>query len=449
MFEEIEAAGGEAHASVSACVVDASAVASWTSTLAEADFDLDDAGRVDLLRALEELKCAAEGAQAHVTADFDVSQRTRAAERGVPAERQGRGIAEQVALARRESPHRGRGHLRLARLLRRELTCLGAALRAGRITEFTASLVATETGCLGSEDRMIVDATLAGGPARIEAMGVREAAGAARKLVAELDAEAVHERRRRAEADRGVSMRPSPDTMARLSALLPVKDGVSVWAALKAAADHATAAGDPRTRGQVMADTLVERVTGRSSAADGARVDLNLVMTDRALLSGHDEPAHLDGYWPVPADLARELVAQALGAADRVWLRRLYTHPATGELTRTDSRQRLFRANLARLIRLRDQTCRTPWCDAPIRQSDHARGHDDAGPTDQRNGQGLCQACNLAKEAPGWRASPVTGELGHQVETTTPTGHRYRSRAPALVRPLYRESRPGVWSRVA
>src|SRR4249919_3436774 len=85
-------------------------VGSWTRRLAGGARGLDDAERIDLIRALEELKCAAEAAQAEVTAAFDRSQRAAAAGRGVPKERQGRGIPEQVALARRESPHRGKRH---------------------------------------------------------------------------------------------------------------------------------------------------------------------------------------------------------------------------------------------------------------------------------------------------------------------------------------------------
>ena len=63
-----------------------------------------------------------------------------------------------------------------------------------------------------------------------------------------------------------MSLRPAPDTMSQLSALLPVAQGVAVYAALTRSADTARAGGDARSRGQIMADTLVERVTGQSSA---------------------------------------------------------------------------------------------------------------------------------------------------------------------------------------
>jgi hypothetical protein len=70
------------------------------------------------------------------------------------------------------------------------------------------------------------------------------------------------------------------------------------------------------------------------------------------------------------------------------------------------------------------------------------------------NGQGMCEACNHAKQAPGWRQSTVD-DLRHSVETV-PSGHRYRSTAPPPVG--WREPRwvrddifgePGVYTLVA
>lgn len=189
---------------------------------------LDDAARIDLIRALEELKCAAEGAQAVVMADFDASQRAVAEAAGVPAERRGRGIALQIAFARRESHNRGRRHVGLARVLRGEMPHTGAALRAGKITEWTATLLARETACLALEQRRQIDRQLAGDPRRLEAMGEREVVDAARALACSLDPASVAERRRRAEGDRHTSLRPAPDTMAWFGALLSVKNGVAV-----------------------------------------------------------------------------------------------------------------------------------------------------------------------------------------------------------------------------
>jgi len=222
--------------------------------------------------------------------------------------------------------------------------------------------------------------------------------------------------------------------MTWLTALLPVTAGVAAYAALTRAADSARASGDQRSKGQVMADALVARAVGETGDQPGApTVTLGLVMTDHDLFGGADEPAHLEGFGPIPAELAREVLVGALTGREQVWVRRLYCHPRTGELVTADTRSRLFRGSMARFIRLRDRSCRTPWCDAPIRHGDHPVARAAEGVTSLLNGQGLCEACNYAKQAPGWHARPSPDALGHEVETTLPTGHRYRSRPPRLV----------------
>ncbi len=86
----------------------------------------------------------------------------------------------------------------------------------------------------------------------------------------ELDPESVVRRNRKAESERTVTIRPAPDTMSYVTALVPVVQGVAMYAALKREADSARASGDPRASGQVMADTMVQRVTGQAAAEDGA-----------------------------------------------------------------------------------------------------------------------------------------------------------------------------------
>jgi hypothetical protein len=197
-----------------------------------------------------------------------------------------------------------------------------------------------------------------------------------------------------------------------------------------------------------MADTLVGRTTGTATTRPVQPVAVHVVMSSDALLAGRHDSAHLSGAGPIPAGLARELVADAIDSGAATTLRRLYAAPETGALVAMDSRARPFPQGLARLLRLRDRTCRTPWCDAPIRHSDHVEAAAAGGPTSGVNGQGLCVACNLAKEAVGWTSRPRPGPH-HVVETTTPTGHTYRSTAPPLVQPHFVEVAPGRWSRVA
>lgn len=204
-----------------------------------------------------------------------------------------------------------------------------------------------------------------------------------------------------------------------------------MYAALVQDADTLRATGDDRSRGQLMADTLVERVTGHSSAAQ-LPVEVQLVMSDRTLLAGDQTPARLHGYGPVPAPFARAIVA-AITEQTSAWVRRLYTDPTSGQLTAMESTRRLIPTGLRRFIEIRDETCRTPWCGAPIRHGDHVVPVRAGGQTCEANTQGLCEACNLAKEAPGWHSLPdPDGGAGSSVQVTTPTGHTYPSRPPPL-----------------
>src|SRR3984885_8352512 len=98
-----------------------------------------------------------------------------------------------------------------------------------------------------------------------------------------------------------------------------------------------------------------------------------------------------------------------------------------------ESRARLFPKGLAAFIDLRDDTCRTPYCDAPIRHHDHAQPKHRGGPTTAINGLGDCEGCNYTKEAPGWNVTTAVDDHGtHTAEFTTPTGAQHRSNAPPL-----------------
>jgi hypothetical protein len=433
----------------------------WVDALAGLERELPDAERVDVIRALEELKGAAAAAQARTITDFDASQCQAQRDAGEPERRVGRGIGAQVALARRDSPFRGDQCLGFAKALVGEMPHTLALLTRGVLSEWRATLLVRETAYLTREHRAVIDAELAGPDAKepLEEMSDRALLAEAKRIAYRLDPHAVVDRARRAEKQRSVTLRPAPDTMSYLTGLLPVAQGVACYAVLTRAADTARAAGDPRTRGQVMADTLVsalgagpasagpDSADGAVSAADPAgpagpsvvpkvpdpagparSVSVQLVMTDRTLLA-YDEPAYLVGYGVVPAGWARDLLRDT--AAD-VFLRRLYTAPSTGQLLAADARARLVTGALRQVLIARDQRCRTPWCGAPIRHVEHATTWDDGGATSDENCCGGCEACNHTKQAPGWSArasSPPGGR--HTMHIRTPTGHVYRSRAPA------------------
>ena len=167
-------------------------------------------------------------------------------------------------------------------------------------------------------------------------------------------------------------------------------------------------------------------------------VTVNLVLSDETLLTRGEAPAHLEGYGPLPAAVARDLVLAA-AADDKAGavLRRLYAQPGTNKLVAMESTARAFPKALATFIGLRDQICRTPFCNARIRHIDHVRPHAHHGPTSAHNGDGLCEHCNYVKEEPGWQAAASCDRYGrHTVELTTPTGAVYTSTAPPTPTPV-------------
>ena len=189
-----------------------------------------------------------------------------------------------------------------------------------------------------------------------------------------------------------------------------------------------------------MADTLVERITGRPSGTrhpdrgqPGAH-RRNTVRRPRR--PGAESPATARSPRRWPAASSRTAVADPASAAT---LRRLYRHPASGALVAMQSRARLFPPGLARFIATRDDILPHPLlrCPHPAHRPRHPARHRRphlARPT----ANGCCQACNHAKQAPGWNVTGHTGETGtHTLVFLTPTGQRHRSIAPRL---------PGTWT---
>ncbi len=82
-----------------------------------------------------------------------------------------------------------------------------------------------------------------------------------------------------------------------------------------------------------------------------------------------------------------------------------------------DSKARLFPTRLRRFIETRDDTCRMPYCDAPIRHIDHVLPWRSGGKTHLANGAGLCEACNHTKENPGWASKTVHADVHGGVYT--------------------------------
>ncbi|MGO3153618.1 MAG: HNH endonuclease [Galactobacter sp.] len=370
------------------------------------------------------------------------------------AEQARRVTGQDLSSAWHLTPNASRKRVGLARMAANTLPECVDQVRKGEASEAHLTAVLHEAVVLEPEDQARIDHDLA---QHLPGLTVGAAKAAAFKRAAELDAATMVERAERAARHAHVSVRPAPDCMTRLSALLPLKDGVAVEVALTRHAQKLKAHGDTRSLGQIKAGLLaawvrdgaaradqndtrwnsgparpaqdsgnatgtgagtstgggagVEQSDGDASAPGtkssetvggatcqhGPSVEVLVTITDLGLLGFSGTPAHVDGYGAVPAGLARQIIREA-AAQDRATLRRLWSNPKDGTLTRMESRSRFFPKGLARFIRARDQVCRTPYCGAPIRQIDHIKPHSAGGATTATNGQGLCTACNQVKE---------------------------------------------------
>ena len=241
--------------------------------------------------------------------------------------------------------------------------------------------------------------------------------------------------------------------MSVLSGFLPVEQGVACWAALRAHTDTVKNTGDTRSRDQIMADTLVERLTGQARAGD-VHAEIAIVLPVDALT---DPTSHRTASAPARAPARTPVGRRSPAAGPRRWPRCSATarshpdrpadphrlpgsalvaaavHRPHGGIVGGDPTRRCFDGTLATLIGYRDGgRCREPFCDAPARHTDHIVPHRAGGPTTFTNGRATCVRSNQAREMPGWQvrlAHDGHGDHPHTVITVTPTGHTYTSRA--------------------
>jgi hypothetical protein len=401
---------------------------------------------IAVLAALERLKATAAGVQAAAIGHLEAAILEAETDRGVPEPLRGRGLVRQVGLATGQSPAQAQKHVRASRIWTRQAPFLYHLLCSGVVNEFRAMVAVNELAKLPAHVRRQADRLLfaPSSPYSSSWGSTKKLSVATRAVVAELDpanAFERHERERRATS--GVSVSLGYDGMATLNAVMPSWQAASIASVI----DQATSQVPYGSRGVAQVNELYARVTGCAAMnGDTADVTINLVISDATLLgAGHQGAAVLDsrgrGYGTIPAQVARNLIANGLTTTGEnttsVWLRRIYANPA-GDLVAASSKQRFFADGLAAMLSIRDQgLCRTPGCDAVIRDLDHVVPHAEAGATDLMNGTGLCRRCNQSKETLGWTAAtdldPTTGR--HRLTIVDPTGTRYQSTAPPLPAP--------------
>jgi hypothetical protein len=126
----------------------------------------------------------------------------------VAAAKRGRGLAAEVALARRDSANNGDRHLGFAKALANEMPYTLAALQAGVLSEWRATIIVAESACLDLEDRRRLDQRMCADPTSLEGMGNKEIRAKAKSIAYEYDPHAVVDKVAKAPAQSGC--RPGP-----------------------------------------------------------------------------------------------------------------------------------------------------------------------------------------------------------------------------------------------
>lgn len=283
-------------------------IAAMRAVLPGAGLDgLLDEDRLAALHELELLTRSVAALGAHLQVAFHAHQVASQIQDGVAPSRAGRGVGDDLALARMTSPYWGSRDLTCAKALVTQMPHTLQALADGVISGLQARVLTEATTCLEPADRAEVDRRLS---PQLAGASTREIGALARGLVYEVDPAGFVARARKAAAERGVSCRPCPDVMGLVSARLPAAQAIACYQALRRSAEAMKSSGDPRTLQQLMADEFYARITGRV-VVDGIDVEVGLVITDTALFQGTSDPATLIGYGPVPAQTARDLLNPA------------------------------------------------------------------------------------------------------------------------------------------
>lgn len=325
------------------------------------------------------------------------------------------------------------------------LTATGAAMRAGTLMADKAWVIVDALGDQTPNVAWAVEAlVLPTAPQRTTTELRRDIA----RALIEIDPDDADERHRTARDRRHVTRpQPLPNSMARISVVLPADQAVTVDAALNEIALAAHSAGDPRSLCHLRVDALADWAT--TVTRDGwdlttltgspertARTQVQVTVPLELLAAtlpgwtpppsvaeilnreihgpdgepqgdspagGHrSEAAWLEGYGPVAPVIALLL------AAGGTW-RRLVTDPLSGAPLNIGRARYAPPANIATAVRFRDHVCSRPGCSAPASRCelDHVHTWACGGDTSVFNLTCLCCRCHRIKTLGGGGPGPL------------------------------------------
>jgi len=278
--------------------------------------------------------------------------------------------------------------------------------------------------------------------------------------------ESIEKRHAKGAADRRMEYTPDRDGMAWVSLYLPGDTACAIWNRTTAIARGLQGPNEPRTITQLRPDIAAARLlsagntptgTGNTTTAaaepvgnnEGTgntngtgntttstavthiskvptpRADVLVMVPVLSLLGATDEPAVLDGLGPIPASMARKLVADGAGSFYRVLV-----DPRDGAPLEIGRKNYRLTETIKRWIRMRDTTCTFPGCTnrTPDNETDHLKAWEHGGTTGTSNLAQLCPKHHRLKHHSQWTPGPATNT--EPPGWTSPTGRHYKPEHP-------------------
>ncbi|KRE80739.1 HNH endonuclease signature motif containing protein [Arthrobacter sp. Soil762] len=255
--------------------------------------------------------------------------------------------------------------------------------------------------------------------------------------------DSIEKRHAKGVEDRCLEYTPEQDGMARMSAYLPADQAAAIWNRITAIARGLQGPEEDRTLTQLRADVFATAALRSDSGCTRCRNSIGTaaragapgladIPTPRAevlitvpifsLLGVTEEPSMLDGYGPIPASMARELVANGADSFHRVLV-----DPRDGaplEIGRTS--YRLTKA-MRNWLRMRDGKCPFPGCSnhSLDNEADHLLAWHHGGTTGISNLGQPCRRHHSLKHASGWKPTPAT--KNEPPGWVSPSGRKYKS----------------------
>ena len=400
-------------------------------------------GCLDILAGISRTEARVAALKAEATARYADSARS-AAPPDMPVQAQEMAIAAEVGCVLAIGDRAAGMLLEQSHALATFLPLTLAALQAGTVSWQHARVMVDETATLDCDAARVLEAHFLGAdaanPARGCPAGEMPAFRFRRKARTWRERhhpDSIEKRHAKGARDRCLEYTPEQDGMARVSAYLPADQAAAIWNRITAIARGLQGPHENRTLTQLRADVFAAAVlrsdngiSGGGAEAGGPgmadvptpRAEVLITVPVFSLLGLTEEPATLDGFGPIPASMARNLLTNGADSFHRVLI-----DPRDGaplEIGRTS--YRLTKA-MRNWLRMRDGRCPFPGCSNQSldNEADHLLAWHHGGTTGISNLGQPCPRHHRLKHASGWTPTPAS--QNEPPGWISPSGRRYKS----------------------